>query len=198
MCQIIVISGNRKIEKEFLSTQYKLNNDGIGVVYRNKDEWRWKKFMSFGKFYEFYISLLYDECIDECIIHFRKASSGTIDITNVHPFLISPYREVDLIEGILEDGEVLLMQNGATARLPGLYKKTFGKDLKSKGSSDTKIWAFWLKNKGKFGIYDIIPEITKYDKRSRFVLVSNNEGVILLGNFIDYEGIKLSNSKYTL
>jgi hypothetical protein len=47
MCQIIVISGNRKIEKEFLSIQYKLNNDGIGVVYRNKDKWRLEKIYEF-------------------------------------------------------------------------------------------------------------------------------------------------------
>jgi len=192
MCQIIVITNNKKIDKEFLSSQYSQNNDGIGFCFYKNGKWNWKKFSNFDEFYNFYSNCDYQKAI----IHFRFATHGSKNINNTHPFLISNKRDVDLNEGILDDDEILLMENGNTSEIFDVAKFVLAEDLKQKDFSDTKTIAYVFKKLNIFDAKQIAKRLSLIDNSSRFVVITNKK-VYLLGNFIKYKkNVYLSSSIY--
>jgi len=148
--------------------------------------------MNFEEFYNFYLSCNYEKAI----IHFRLGTSGTKDISNVHPFLISKTRDVDLTEGVLEDNEILLMQNGVTNEIFSIAKFILLEDTKTKNYSDTKTIAYVLKKLNIFDAKEIAKRLAILDSYSRFVVITNKK-VYLLGNFTKYDkNVYLSSCVY--
>jgi predicted glutamine amidotransferase len=182
MCQIIVITNNKKIDKEFLNSQYSQNRDGIGFCYYQNNKWYWKKFSNFDEFYNFYSNCDYQKAI----IHFRFGTYGSKNINNTHPFLVSQKRDIDLSEGVLDDDEVLIMENGNTSEIFDVAKFVLGEDLKQKDFSDTKTIAYVFKKLNIFDAKEIAKRLSLIDNSSRFVVITNKK-VYLLGNFIKYK-----------
>jgi hypothetical protein len=96
--------------------------------------------------------------------------------------LISSNRDVNTLEGRLEDGEILIFHNGVTNEIFNVYKFIFGNDESINGFSDTKLIAHTLGKLGIFNIDDVASRIGSLDSGSRFVIISNNK-YVLLGNF---------------
>jgi len=182
MCQIVVIKSNKKLSKEFLNQQFNTNRDGIGFCYFKERKWYWKKFMNFDEFYNFYENTEYEKCV----IHFRFGTSGSKDVSNVHPFLISKERDIDLNEGVLKDDEILLMQNGVTNKVFNIAKFVLSEDLREKNYSDTRTIAYLLKKLNVFDVEEIAKRLAMIDNTSRFAIISNSK-LCLLGNFIKHE-----------
>ena len=192
MCQIIVITNNKKLDKEFLNSQYSQNRDGIGFCYYQNNKWNWKKFSSFDEFYNFYSNCDYQKAI----IHFRLGTYGSKNINNTHPFLISEKRDIDLTEGVLSDDEILIMENGNTSEIFDIAKFILAEDLKQKDFSDTKTIAYVFKKLNIFDAKEIAKRLSLLDNSSRFVVITN-KNVFLLGNFIKYKkNVYLSSSPY--
>jgi predicted glutamine amidotransferase len=192
MCQIIVITNNKKLDKEFLSSQYNQNRDGVGFCFYKNGKWNWKKFSNFDEFYNFYENVKYDKAI----IHFRLGTYGSKNINNTHPFLISNKRDIDLIEGVLDDDEVLIMENGNTSEIFDIAKFILAEDLKQKDFSDTKTIAYVFKKLNIFEPKEIAKRLSLLDNSSRFVVITNKK-VYLLGNFIKYKkNVYLSSNLY--
>jgi len=192
MCQIIVITNNKKIDKEFLNSQYSQNRDGIGFCYFQNNKWNWKKFQNFDEFYNFYENVEYDKAV----IHFRFGTYGSKSVDNIHPFLISQKRDIDLTEGVLNDDEILLMENGNTSEIFDVAKFILAEDLKQKSYSDTKTIAYVFKKLNIFDAKEIAKRLSLLDNSSRFVVITNKK-VYLLGNFIRYKkNVYLSSSPY--
>jgi predicted glutamine amidotransferase len=192
MCQIVVITNNKKLKKEFLYEQFNFNRDGIGFCWYKNRRWHWKKFLSFDEFYNFYTNCNYEKAV----IHFRLGTSGSKDISNVHPFLISKDRDIDLSEGVLQDNEVLIMQNGVTNEIFGVAKFVLLEDTKAKNFSDTKTIAYLFKKLDIFNVEEITKRLQILDSTSRFVIITNKK-VRMVGNFTKYDkDVLLSNSCY--
>jgi predicted glutamine amidotransferase len=192
MCQIIVITNNKKLKREFLHEQFNFNRDGIGFCWYKNRRWHWKKFLDFNEFYNFYTSCNYEKAV----IHFRLGTSGSRDISNVHPFLISKNRDVDMEEGVLEDNEFLLLQNGVTNEIFTIAKFLLEEDLKEKNFSDTRTIAYLFKKLNIFDLEKIEKKLKAIDSSSRFVIITNKK-VITVGNFTKYDkDVLLSNSCY--
>jgi predicted glutamine amidotransferase len=178
MCQIVVIKNSEKLSREFLSEQHILNSDGVGFCYFKNGKWYWKKFLDFESFYNFYTNCNYQRAI----IHFRLGTFGSKSLSNVHPFLISTEREIDLNEGILNDNEILLMQNGITNTIFDIAKFYLCEDLRKKDFSDTKTIAYLFKKLNIFDVKEIAKRLYLIDSTSRFAIITNKK-VVLLGNF---------------
>ena len=192
MCQIIVITNNKKIDKEFLSSQYSQNRDGVGFCFYKNGKWNWKKFQNFDEFYNFYSNCDYQKAI----IHFRFGTYGSKSVDNIHPFLISQKRDVDLNEGVLDDDEILIMENGNTSEIFDVAKFILAEDLKQKDFSDTKTIAYVFKKLNLFDSKEIAKRLSLIDNSSRFAVITNKK-VYLLGNFIKYKkNVYLSSSPY--
>jgi predicted glutamine amidotransferase len=192
MCQIIVITNNKKLDKEFLNSQYSQNKDGIGFCYFQNNKWNWKKFSNFDEFYNFYENVKYDKAI----IHFRFGTYGSKNINNSHPFLVSQKRDIDLNEGVLDDDEILIMENGITSEIFDVAKFILAEDLKQKDFSDTKTIAYVFKKLNIFNAKEIAKRLSLIDGSSRFVVITNKK-VILLGKFIWHKkNVYLSSSPY--
>jgi predicted glutamine amidotransferase len=158
------------------------NRDGIGFCYFQNNKWYWKKFSNFDEFYNFYENVKYDKAI----IHFRFGTYGSKSVDNIHPFLISNKRDVDLSEGVLSDDEILIMENGNTSEIFDVAKFVLGEDLKQKDFSDTKAIAYVFKKLNIFDAKEIAKRLSLIDNSSRFVVITNKK-VYLLGNFIKYK-----------
>jgi predicted glutamine amidotransferase len=192
MCQIIVIKNSKKLKREFLYEQFSVNHDGIGFCWYKNKRWYWKKFLSFDEFYNFYSGCDYEKAV----IHFRLGTSGTKDLSNVHPFLISKDRSIDLAEGTLNDHEILLLQNGVTNEIFSIAKFVLLEDTKAKNFSDTKTIAYLFKKLNIFSVEEITKRLQILDSTSRFVIITNKK-VRMVGNFTKYDkGVLLSNSCY--
>jgi predicted glutamine amidotransferase len=194
MCQIVVIRNNKKLDKKFLETQFNFNSDGIGIAYLdvNDNSWYFKKFKLFDEFFNYYNSINYSKCV----IHFRTGTSGSNGIENCHPFLISESRDVNVLEGKLENDEILVFQNGVTNEIFNVYKFLFGEDDKINEYSDTKLIAYTLGKLKIFNVDDVANRIRSFDKESRFVVISNKK-MFVLGEFIQKENnVLLSSHSY--
>jgi len=101
-----------------------------------------------------------------------------------------------LNEGVLDDDEVLIMENGNTSEIFDIAKFILAEDLKQKDFSDTKTIAYVFKKLNIFEPKEIAKRLSLLDNSSRFVVITNKK-VYLLGNFIKYKkNVYLSSNLY--
>jgi len=204
MCQIIYIKNKKGIndlEEEFIKRQYdNNNNDGIGIVYFDKsiNKWKWKKFEKdkYNEFIEYYRNLKNDKNITKIAIHLRNATSGETNLINTHPFLISKNRDISLNEGILNDNEILIMENGVSSEIFKIYNFMFNENIDKNKYSDTYTIALTFRKMNLFDIRKIAEKINVLDDTSRFLLISNKK-VVFLGEWHNYnDNVLISNYGY--
>lgn len=107
MCQAIVKPAGLSIAKSVLQCAWNANSDGAGFAVRHEGKVEihkgYTKFKAFWKAYRHYEEL-------DCLIHFRYATHGGIDIDNCHPFPIGQ--------------EAAMIHNGILSRfLPSQHEK---------------------------------------------------------------------------
>ena len=101
MCIIIVKPKGKTIEKELLHYCWKKNNDGGGFAYAENNKIKiYKELEDFEKFWSLYESHVKNpkarndktktrEELYNVLIHFRIGTSGEVNKTNIHPFLVN-------------------------------------------------------------------------------------------------------------
>lgn len=89
MC-IIVLNTKEHLSKELLNECWQSNNDGAGLMYAIDGKLNiFKELKSFNTFYEYYSTLRNEFKKIKIGLHFRIATSGKIDVNNVHPFNVN-------------------------------------------------------------------------------------------------------------
>lgn len=85
MCLLIAQQKNSAISKKILKKGYENNPNGAGIAHIQNQKIAIEKFFSFEEFYTRYSQIQNKQMI----IHFRLATSGKIDATNCHPFVVN-------------------------------------------------------------------------------------------------------------
>lgn len=102
MCLLITQPANTSFDTAFLNGVYKLNSDGIGVMYAEDGKVVVKKHLPKNEHeaYEFYREHVENKA---CAVHYRMRTHGATNLDNCHP-----YQVLSADEGY----EIWLMHNG--------------------------------------------------------------------------------------
>lgn len=90
MC-IAILNKSQKLSKTTLKTCWDNNPDGAGLLYSDGSNLQFhKELIDFDEFYKNY-SLIRGYYKTPIVVHFRIATSGKINETNCHPFIINDH-----------------------------------------------------------------------------------------------------------
>lgn len=175
---------NKKRWDDHLSNMIENNPDGNGVIYElNNGEIYWDKDISREGIHR--ITVMPN--LYSLYVHCRVASHGAVNCDMVHPFLISPVRDMYLSSGRLRKGEALVMQNGIFSTL-----------LDDNIKSDTAIMCEAIKKYS--GSVDsaekLISLLMTIAPNSKFIVASTEDKVWRTTNFNKYEYGHFSNTTH--
>lgn len=189
MCIIIAKDKNIALpDRDSLYNSYLHNKDGIGVAVLKSDYQKVmikKDFKNFDLFYNWITENITTE--DIAILHFRIATSGKVDLGNAHPFPITNNKK--LLRKTLLYSNFAVAHNGVIAQ----YSYT-----KSKYSDTQKFIIDILANiKYKLDNHAIIKLVESYIIGDKLAIIdSKQRKLILIGNYIEKNGLFYSNSSY--
>lgn len=190
MCIIMVKPKNVPLpDKKTFKICYENNSDGCGYMYVDNGEVVIRKgFMGYKNMYKEIKALGNEKAI---CVHFRIGTHGTLKSqANTHPYPISSH--VSDLKALSLRTDVAVMHNGIISG----YTDTAFPDL-----NDTQIFIkdvlTVLKNLNK-EFYTKKSVLTMLDDMttSKLVFLDKHEELFYVGNFIDENGVKYSNSNY--
>lgn len=193
MCIIVAKEKGLNLpSKQVLKNCFDYNSDGAGLMFTDKGKVKIiKGFMNFDKFYEYLMKLdkLHNFKEKSLVMHFRISTGGNIDKGNCHPYPISP-REKDLRATTITS-DLGMVHNGIISMYSGKHKvlndtQMFIKECVSvmKGLKND-----FYKN---HACMNLLSDIAK----SKLCFLDSDDNIYYVGDFIDDEGIKYSNSSY--
>ena len=194
MCIIVAKEKGKKLpSKETLETCFNRNNDGAGLMYvQNGKVVIDKGYMDFKSFYKRIKKLqkrFKSDLTDKAIVmHFRIGTSGENDKATTHPFPISSNSE-DLRKTYFKT-DLGMAHNGV------IYDYVYGKEL-SDTQNFVKDFVSVLKElDNKFLLNKRVIELLDKECGSKLCFLDNKENIYYIGDFIEDEGVKYSNSTY--
>ena len=90
MCLLITQSKNSKVSNKKLGNAWNRNHDGVGYAFADNGKIKVRKYMEFKPFKkDFNNDVKMYGSKSSFLIHFRFATHGKTDLTNVHPFKVN-------------------------------------------------------------------------------------------------------------
>tara|TARA_Y100000401_G_scaffold73348_1_gene59356 strand:- start:23306 stop:24097 length:792 start_codon:yes stop_codon:yes gene_type:complete len=90
MCLLIITKENSRISNKSIKNAWSRNSDGGGYTFINKGKLETKKYLDLKSFKQSYNNDFKKHgAASKFLIHFRYATHGVNDISNVHPFNVS-------------------------------------------------------------------------------------------------------------
>ena len=193
MC--IIVSKEKGVElpsKDILEQCFFANPDGAGLMYVKKGKVNIVKgFMTFDSFYEYLMKLdkLYDLKQKALVMHFRISTQGNVDAGNCHPFPITSSKK--MLRSTICKTDVGMAHNGIISTYS--YKKG---EL-----NDTQLFIQHCVS----AVHDLDKEFYKNDKvmhmlediaGSKLCFLDSEENIHYVGNFVEENGVKYSNTTY--
>lgn len=165
MCVIIIrLAGRDLPTKKELKAAYQRNHDGCGFVsesdhYKSLD------------FEDFYARLKKVPKSENCIIHFRWATHGSVSLANCHPFYD-------------EKSNTWFMHNGILAVTP----------YRGKTDSETAFRKYLAPTIRRFGLYskELQTVVRNIIDSSKFAFMQDGQ-IKTFGRYIEYKGCYYSN-----
>jgi predicted glutamine amidotransferase len=176
-------------DKEFLTRVWSKNSDGGGFMYqREKSDMvhMAKGFMKLSDFIKAIKSQQFKKQ-DLVCIHLRKTTSGKTNAANCHPFVIHAESHISNIIRCDSPKHLFMMHNGTICDMED-----------GNVCSDTQHFARKMMPKiNMASLYNstvMQALIEKYIDESRLCFLHSKRGLLLLGEWHDYKGLKLSKS----
>lgn len=171
MC--IIIYGKKKIEEEFLQDSYRINKDGIGLMWSENDKLKTMVTLDYSTFLTEYNSLTERGIFPA--IHFRAATIGGVCLDNCHPFLVNESI------GLMHNGTMKLGLPAAT----NYYGTNFNYDFYSSYTTTSKNSKVKTKTDSEH-FAELISDMTwqEYDilDKKIFDVILNGSRVLLMNN----------------
>lgn len=188
MCLIAVKKQNKELpKKEYLKNGFLNNPDGVGIALLKSGRtlaYIKKDFKTFDDFYNWISVNVKKE--DMLIVHFRLATSGKVDNGNRHPFPIT--KNKILLRKLELYCRFIVAHNGVISQYGG-----------NKKYSDTQkfIIDILANVKNKLNSKTVLKLIANYIGGDRLAIIDSiNQCIILVGEFIEDEGICWSNTGF--
>jgi len=194
MC--VIVAKNRGFDlpkKSILQTCYINNPDGAGIMYtKNNKVVIDKGYMSFSSLWQRLQELKAEIDIKNTpiVLHFRIGTSGAYDKSNTHPFELTN-----------QDNKLLKLKNNVNIGIAHNGIIAAYEDNKNTTLNDTQLFI----KKFLYPIYELnnkfyrnkeMQEIIKTVTNSKFAFLTNENELILIGDFIKENGIYYSNYTY--
>ncbi len=194
MCVIVAKNTGCDLpKKEILQNCYINNPDGAGIMYtKNNKVVIDKGYMTFNSLWKRLQKLKAEIDIKNTpiVLHFRIGTSGAFDRSNTHPFELTN-----------QDNKLLKLKNNVNIGIAHNGIITAYEDNKNTTLNDTQLfikkflYPLYKINK-KFYENTEIQEIIKTVTSSKFAFLTSENKLILIGDFIEDEGIYYSNYTY--
>lgn len=194
MCVIVAKNiGCDLPKKEILQNCYINNPDGAGIMYtKNNKVVIDKGYMTFKSLWKRLEKLKAEIDIKNTpiVLHFRIGTSGAYDKSNTHPFELTN-----------QDNRLLKVKNNVNIGIAHNGIITAYEDRKNATLNDTQLFI----KKFLFPLYKLnkkfyenkeIQEIIKTVTSSKFAFLTSENKLILIGDFIEDDGIYYSNYTY--
>lgn len=180
MCVIVIKPPNTSISREDMEAMYKQNPHGVGISFFDPDKnaISWVKGLTNEDEIFNIIEKLYAV---ETIIHFRYATSGPINQLLCHPF---PIGEENRCSGYSNS---LFFHNGEI--------KSFEPTDPNASYSDAYIFWQQVINKVDIPLSNELKNL--FDDGINKMVFHTVDGIDLLGEFFPWNGLKVSNLKFT-
>lgn len=180
MCRIAICE-DRKLTIEEIKTAWAINDDGVGIGWSKEGlNYIKKGFMSIEKFIKFYNKF---EGYPH-IVHFRRASTGSVNKDLTHPFQVSGTSEIILGGDTIEP---LIFHNGTFSDWKVVlfsYAMSIGLKIEPNKWSDSRLIAIMVSRLGD-RVLDMLG--------GKFAIL-NREGTIeVWGDWIERDGVSFSN-----
>ena len=194
MCIIVAKEKGQKLpSKETLKTCFNHNSDGAGLMYVQDNKVVIDKgYMDFKSFYKRIKKLqkrFNSDLTDKAIVmHFRIGTSGENDKATTHPFPISNKSE-DLKKTYFKT-DLGMAHNGIISNF------VYGKDLSDTQNFVKDFVSVFKELDKKFFLNENVMKLLEREANSKLCFLDNRENIYYIGNFIDDNGIKYSNSTY--
>lgn len=194
MCVIVAKNkGYNLPKKEILQNCYTNNPDGAGIMYtKNNKVVIDKGYMSFNSLWKRLQKLKTEIDIKNTpiVLHFRIGTSGAYDKSNTHPFELTN-----------QDSRLLKLKNSVNIGIAHNGIITAYEDTTELTLNDTQLFIrdflFPIyKINNEFYKYKDIQEIIKKVTGSKFAFLTSKKELILIGDFIEDNGIYYSNKTY--
>ncbi len=148
-----------------------------------------KGFMKFKDFKKAYNKANITED-DQAVFHFRISTSGLVDKGNCHPYIVSE-KDSQLRQTKARVRGMAFAHNGVISELNGVDKKL----------NDTQLFAKWYLSDPVLmdNIFDsetLQDLVEGYIGSSKFAIMHPGKTMLLIGKFIEDEGMLYSNSTY--
>lgn len=201
MCIIVAKEKGKDLPfKKTLKRCFENNSDGCGLMYvRDGKVVIDKGYMSFGDFYKRLKELKREfgnELKDKAVVmHFRIGTAGRNSAENTHPYPIT--NNTDLMKELDLECELGIAHNGIISE----YNPTKQAD-KDADLNDTKIFirdyiSRFLELNGEFYKHSFARNlILEESKHNKFAILDTDENIYTIGDFVEDNGIKYSNSTY--
>lgn len=178
--------------KTILKNCFDYNNDGAGLMFTNNGKVNIVKgFMTFDKFYDYLMKLdkLHNFKEKSLVMHFRISTGGNVDAGNCHPYPISSKNKDLRAKTFTTD--LGMVHNGIISMYSG----------KDKVLNDTQMFVKQCVSVMKdlnqefyrdYRCMNLLSDIAK----SKLCFLDSEDNIYYVGDFIDDNGIKYSNSSY--
>lgn len=201
MCIIVAKEKGKELPfKKTLKRCFENNSDGCGLMYvRDGKVVIDKGYMTFGDFYKRLKALkrefgndLKDKAL---VMHFRIGTAGRNSAENTHPYPIT--NNTDLMKELDLECELGIAHNGIISE----YNPTKQAD-KDADLNDTKIFirdyiSRFLELNTEFYKHSFARNlILEESKHNKFAILDTKENIYTIGDFVEDNGIKYSNTTY--
>ena len=188
MCIIAYAPKGVKIEERTIKTMFSCNPDGAGIMWKPLNggsvEIR-KGFMKVEELIKAWSEIPVD-C--EKAIHCRIATSGKISKECCHPFPVRP--KTSMMKKTVDKCYMALMHNGV------IHQCTPTKGIKADYSDSMLFAAKYLYPLQKMIDKDCVKDLLESFSTSRLLIMRAGAETIMLGNWIEDNGVYYSNSTY--
>lgn len=194
MC--IIVAKNKGFDlpkKSILQNCFTSNPDGSGIMYtKNNQVVIDKGYMTFNSLWKRLEKLKkeIDVINTPIVLHFRIGTSGAYDKSNTHPFELTN-----------QDNKLLKLKNTVNIGIAHNGVISAYEDSKNTTLNDTQLFIkkflyplYKLNN--KFYENKEIQEIIRTVTKSKFAFLTGNGSLLLIGDFIEENGIYYSNTSY--
>lgn len=188
MCIIAYAPKGVKLEERTIKTMFSCNPDGAGIMWKPLHGGNVeisKGFMTVDDLLKAWAEIPVD-C--EKAIHCRIATSGKISTECCHPFPVRP--KTSMMKKAKDKCYMALMHNGV------IHQCTPTKGMKAEYSDSMLFAAKYLYPLQKMIDKDCVKDLLESFSSSRLLIMRADAETIMLGNWIEDNGVYYSNSTY--
>lgn len=181
MCIAIANMKGNALTEDQLEACWENNPDGAGIMYKEDGKLKiYKQQGSLSRFKKKYYQVI---GLSNCLVHFRVKSAGTINISNIHPFMVNKNL------GFIHNGTIHKMPKDDTLSDTQIFNQAILKNLPKDFTKNNAILELMEDYCG-------YSKLVFMDQDEKFTIINEEKGKWSNGNWYSNDSYKKVNDYY--